>query len=222
MLLAESASENYTSMGAEFPKQVEADAGADRRRAGIAPDAGRRGGADARRDVAAARRSGCCWRRSAARSRPTSGTWSRCSTPSSATTASAPNSVRWRRTAADPRRAARCSASTTPSDCSALCQEQIAAYADPEAPVVNEELELLAESLSGLGFYIEAVEQQRPDRDRLIAPLLAQAPGRGAGAGRRRPRRVGRGGGRRAARDAAARWSRKCTALLPTRRRARR
>ncbi len=26
--------------------------------------------------------------------------------------------------------------------------------------------------LSGLGFYIEAVEQQRPDRDRLIAPLL--------------------------------------------------
>ncbi len=59
----------------------------------------------------------------------------------------------------------------------ALCQEQIAAYADPETPVGNEELELLAESLSGLGFYIEAVEQQRPDRDRLIAPLLARRLG---------------------------------------------
>jgi chemosensory pili system protein ChpA (sensor histidine kinase/response regulator) len=58
-----------------------------------------------------------------------------------------------------------------------LCQEQIAAYADPETPVNNEELELLAESLSGLGFYIEAVEQQRPDRDRLIAPLLARRLG---------------------------------------------
>ena len=59
----------------------------------------------------------------------------------------------------------------------ALCQEQIAAYADPETPVNNEELELLAESLSGLGFYVEAVEQQRPDRDRLIAPLLAKRLG---------------------------------------------
>ena len=59
----------------------------------------------------------------------------------------------------------------------ALCQEQIAAYADPETPVSNDELELLAESLSGLGFYIEAVEQQRPDRDRLIAPLLARRLG---------------------------------------------
>ncbi len=41
----------------------------------------------------------------------------------------------------------------------------------------NEDLELLAESLSGLGFYIEAVEQQRPDRERLIAPLLAKRLG---------------------------------------------
>ena len=37
--------------------------------------------------------------------------------------------------------------------------------------------ELLAESLSGLGFYIEAVEQQRPDRERLIAPLIAKRLG---------------------------------------------
>ena len=58
-----------------------------------------------------------------------------------------------------------------------LCEQQIATYADPDAPVSNEDLELLAESLSGLGFYIEAVEQQRPDRDRLIAPLIAKRLG---------------------------------------------
>ncbi|MBL0291226.1 MAG: Hpt domain-containing protein [Betaproteobacteria bacterium] len=58
-----------------------------------------------------------------------------------------------------------------------LCQAQIQTYADPDAAVSNDDLELLAESLSGLGFYIEAVEQQRPDRDRLIAPLLARRLG---------------------------------------------
>ena len=57
------------------------------------------------------------------------------------------------------------------------CQQQIEAYADPATPVSNDDLERLAESLSGLGFYIEAVEQQRPDRDRLIAPLLARQQG---------------------------------------------
>ena len=36
---------------------------------------------------------------------------------------------------------------------------------------------MLAESLSGLGFYIEAVLHQRPDRDRLIAPLIAKRLG---------------------------------------------
>ncbi len=58
-----------------------------------------------------------------------------------------------------------------------LCQEQIETYANPETPVNNDDLELLAESLSGLGFYVEAVEQQRPDRERLIAPLLAKRLG---------------------------------------------
>jgi chemosensory pili system protein ChpA (sensor histidine kinase/response regulator) len=58
-----------------------------------------------------------------------------------------------------------------------LCEEQIATYADPDTAVSNDDLELLAESLSGLGFYIEAVEQQRPDRDRLIAPLIAKRLG---------------------------------------------
>jgi chemosensory pili system protein ChpA (sensor histidine kinase/response regulator) len=59
----------------------------------------------------------------------------------------------------------------------ALCQQQIDEYAKPETPVVNDDLELLAEALSGLGFYIEAVEQQRPDRERLIEPLLAKRLG---------------------------------------------
>ena len=59
----------------------------------------------------------------------------------------------------------------------ALCQQQIDEYAKPDSVVANEDLELLAESLSGLGFYIEAVEQQRPDRERLIEPLLAKRLG---------------------------------------------
>ena len=58
-----------------------------------------------------------------------------------------------------------------------MCQAQIETYLDPEVSVSNDELELLAESLSGLGFYIEAVEQQRPERDRLIAPLIARRLG---------------------------------------------
>jgi hypothetical protein len=39
------------------------------------------------------------------------------------------------------------------------------------------DLELLAESLSGLGFYIETVEQQRPDAGRLLDPLLRRRLG---------------------------------------------
>ncbi|HTS21668.1 MAG TPA: Hpt domain-containing protein [Casimicrobiaceae bacterium] len=62
----------------------------------------------------------------------------------------------------------------------ALCQQQIEEYAKPDTPVAGEGLELLAESLSGLGFYIEAVEQQRPDRERLIEPLLAKRLGTAA------------------------------------------
>ncbi len=58
-----------------------------------------------------------------------------------------------------------------------LCEQQIATYANPDTVVNDEDLELLAESLSGLGFYIEAVEQQRPERDRLIAPLIAKRLG---------------------------------------------
>ncbi len=59
----------------------------------------------------------------------------------------------------------------------ALCQTQIESYADPDTAVDEEGLELLAESLSGLGFYIEAVLHQRPDCDRIIAPLIAKREG---------------------------------------------
>ncbi|MBK7469827.1 MAG: Hpt domain-containing protein [Betaproteobacteria bacterium] len=60
----------------------------------------------------------------------------------------------------------------------ALCQKQIDDYA-AGAPAGTEDLELLAESLSGLGFYIEAVEQQRPDAGRLLDPLLRRRLGLG-------------------------------------------
>ncbi|MDQ6917533.1 MAG: Hpt domain-containing protein, partial [Pseudomonadota bacterium] len=66
----------------------------------------------------------------------------------------------------------------------ALCKQQIEDYAKPETSVENDHLELLAESLAGLGFYIEAVEQQRPDRDRLIEPMLARRLGAPAAAPR--------------------------------------
>ncbi|MDE2359882.1 MAG: Hpt domain-containing protein [Betaproteobacteria bacterium] len=59
----------------------------------------------------------------------------------------------------------------------ALCQTQIEGYANPSTAIDDAGLELLAESLSGLGFYIEAVLQQRPDRDRMIAPLIARRMG---------------------------------------------
>jgi chemosensory pili system protein ChpA (sensor histidine kinase/response regulator) len=56
----------------------------------------------------------------------------------------------------------------------ALCEQQIQAYADPTAEVSSEDLELLAESLAGLGFYIQALEQQRADSAHWLAPLLAK------------------------------------------------
>ena len=55
-----------------------------------------------------------------------------------------------------------------------LCEEQIQTYANPTTEVSSEDLESLAESLAGLGFYIQAVEQQRADSARWLAPLLAK------------------------------------------------
>ena len=55
-----------------------------------------------------------------------------------------------------------------------LCEARIESYANPDTSVDEGDLELLAESLSVLGFFVEALEQQRSDRKRLIAPLLAR------------------------------------------------
>jgi chemosensory pili system protein ChpA (sensor histidine kinase/response regulator) len=52
------------------------------------------------------------------------------------------------------------------------CMAQIAHYIEPETVLDHKDFELLAESLSALGFYIEALEQQRPQREELILPLL--------------------------------------------------
>ncbi len=84
-----------------------------------------------------------------------------------------------------------------------LCQTQIESYANPDTQVDEEGLELLAESLSGLGFYIDAVLHQRPDRERIIAPLIAKRLGEAAAAGRRATAIRRRLGGRTARRVAA-------------------
>ena len=54
------------------------------------------------------------------------------------------------------------------------CQKQIDGYAAGHDSQ-REDLERLAESLSGLGFYIEAVEQQRPDAARMLEPFFRSA-----------------------------------------------
>ena len=64
--------------------------------------------------------------------------------------------------------------------CSSCASSRSTSTRSRISPVQNDDLEMLAESLSGLGFYIEAVEQQRPDRDRLITPLLDRRLGVGA------------------------------------------
>ena len=122
--------------------------------------------------------------------------------------------------AADPRRAAMLGLDDAEPPARAVPAADRHATPTPRTPVSNDDLELLAESLSGLGFYIEAVEQQRPDRDRLIAPLLAQAPRRGARAvGGDRPNRS-----RTRSRSCAPRCrssSPRCSARRPTPLRAR-
>ena len=202
MLLAESAFENYASLSPDFPKQVDAmlarlDAA---RRRGRSPAAtaplldemsqARAGARAARagrpRDPGEPAAHGAGARRVLPRQHE-----ARRARDARARTAS--------------RSAARCasSGSTTPSGCSASARSRSRPTPNPETPVGNEDLELLAESLSGLGFYIEAVEQQRPDRERLIAPLLAKRLGEAPQAVGRRPRRYGRGRGRGVAQRAA-------------------
>jgi chemosensory pili system protein ChpA (sensor histidine kinase/response regulator) len=58
-----------------------------------------------------------------------------------------------------------------------LCEEQIDSYANPDTPVGEDDLDSLAESLCGLGFFVEALQQQRSDSARIVAPLLAKRLG---------------------------------------------
>jgi chemosensory pili system protein ChpA (sensor histidine kinase/response regulator) len=58
-----------------------------------------------------------------------------------------------------------------------LCGKEIETLAEPETVIEQGVLEGLAESLSALGFFVEAVEQQRPDADGLIEPMLRRRLG---------------------------------------------
>ena len=58
----------------------------------------------------------------------------------------------------------------------ALCEQQIQSCANSTGEAASEHIDSLAESLAGLGFYIQAVEQQRADSARWLAPLLARRP----------------------------------------------
>jgi chemotaxis protein histidine kinase CheA/CheY-like chemotaxis protein len=53
-----------------------------------------------------------------------------------------------------------------------FCLEHIASYDDTAAELTNDDFELLAESLSALGFYIESLQQQRSQSMDLITPLI--------------------------------------------------
>jgi len=53
------------------------------------------------------------------------------------------------------------------------CMTQIASYTKPETELTHQDFELLAESLSALGFYAESLEQSTP-KESLILPLLTR------------------------------------------------
>ena len=112
----------------------------------------------------------------AAKFKSTCAGWNRFSTPSSATSAAC-GAFPLEKDSGQIRGALRMLGLDQADRLLALCAAQIEAFANPDTTVENDELELLAESLSSLGFYVEAVEQQRPGRERLIAPLLAKRLG---------------------------------------------
>ena len=175
LLLAESAFDNYTNLAGDFPQQVEAMvARLDAARAGRAAAAGRAG---AGRNVEA--RAGADAARAGRPRDPgqpaAHGAGARRVLPRQLEARRARR--RWPRTASRSAARCRCSASTARSGCSRRARSRSNRTSTSDTPVDNDDLEMLAESLSGLGFYIEAVEQQRPDRERLIAPLLARRTG---------------------------------------------
>jgi Chemotaxis protein histidine kinase and related kinases len=170
LLLAESTIEHFGSISPELPQQIDAMlARIDAAQQNKPPlwSRGRRYSTKWR----AGRRRDCCWRRSGAKFRPTS------SHGTGARRFFRDNSKRAELAtlAGDSRQIAgalKMLGLDSAERLLELCQQQIDEYAKPDVEVHSDDLEMLAESLSGLGFYIEAVEQQRPDRDRLITPLL--------------------------------------------------
>ena len=176
LLLAESAIENFGSLSADFAKQVDAmiarlDAARAGRSLGATP------AALSLDEMAKRAQERMLLAHVAREIRRISATSNRFWTRSSATTARMPISRRLRKDGQQIRGALQILGLPDADRLLVSCLEQIAAYALPDAPVTDDDLELLAESLSGLGFYIEAVEQQRPDRERLIAPLIARREG---------------------------------------------
>ena len=57
------------------------------------------------------------------------------------------------------------------------CQGLIDKFADPGQEPVAREMELVAEGLSSLGFYIEAIQHGRADAFEIIAPVIKTFPG---------------------------------------------
>ena len=57
------------------------------------------------------------------------------------------------------------------------CQGLIDKFADPAQEPVAREMELVAEGLSSLGFYIEAIQHGRADAFEIIAPVIKTFPG---------------------------------------------
>ena len=58
-----------------------------------------------------------------------------------------------------------------------ICHASIRNFANPEYPLAAQELESVAEGLSGLGFFIEAIQHSRPDADKTISRILAHLTG---------------------------------------------
>jgi chemosensory pili system protein ChpA (sensor histidine kinase/response regulator) len=63
------------------------------------------------------------------------------------------------------------------------CQTLVHGFADADRAIEQHELELVADGLSSLGFYIEAVQHGRSDAYNLIEPVLKRCPGYRARAG---------------------------------------
>ena len=188
LLLADSTIEHFGSISPELPQQIDAmlariDAAQQNKPtpliagAPLLDEMARR--AQERLPAGASR----------AKFRPTSATWSRCSTLFRDNSKRAELAT----LAGDSRQIAgalKMLGLDSAERLLELCQQPREEYGASAVEVHCAAFEMRAESLSGLGFYIEAVEQQRPDRDRLITPLLDRRLGVAPSAGAAEPETV--------------------------------